>query len=260
MSAVTRGLYPLIMPCHAHNFIFSLFWCQITNFCISLWISHTQYVTWSWFLLVIHYRLTKSIGMYQTGIFMKNFIKACWAYIPLGIVEPVLTDQPEVLKVGKLVHPNRWSCNSCSQAQILLVFMLGYHPMQVHIWVSSWEASSTELCIDVCLTQIKYHTKTHSGLSCQKWWNYHDAIKTTPWDKAVCVLIFPLFHSKFFVNFAETFGQVQVIKYMKSNVGVYHEAGKFPRAHCSRRVRWSMQVLCQRQLTYNFLVISPCDL
>ncbi len=45
----TRGLYPLIMPCPAHNFKFSLFWWHMTNLCTPFWVSHPQYVDWSLF-------------------------------------------------------------------------------------------------------------------------------------------------------------------------------------------------------------------
>ena len=47
--AWTGGLYPLIKPCPAPNFTFSLFWCHITNICTSLLISHTECVTSSVF-------------------------------------------------------------------------------------------------------------------------------------------------------------------------------------------------------------------
>ena len=73
-------LYPLIMPSPAHNFKVSLFWCHLTNLFISLWISYTQYVTWSLFLF-IYLLQVDSISLNALNWFFhdKEISKACWA-------------------------------------------------------------------------------------------------------------------------------------------------------------------------------------
>ena len=90
MSAVmvgTGALYPLTKPCPALNLNW-LFLCHIRNICYLLQISHTQYFFES--LPSFRYQLQNdTIHLYALNWYLYDtyLIKACRAYISLGIVD-----------------------------------------------------------------------------------------------------------------------------------------------------------------------------